>query len=116
MDAGKYTIGLGQEQMGFCGVEEDVASISLTVVSALLENNQVRSNVICLCFAECFTSDTFGNNFVTLFVLLYTFFVFKETFPKLFCVEELRASFSFGFLDNFDFSFNFFFCKAVFAL
>lgn len=34
---GKYTIGLGQDCMGFCTEVEDVISMSLTVVSSLLE-------------------------------------------------------------------------------
>jgi len=39
--AGKYTIGLGQNHMGFCGDREDVHSLSLTVVRGLLEANNV---------------------------------------------------------------------------
>lgn len=35
--AGKYTIGLGQKEMGFCSDREDVASLCLTVVSRLLD-------------------------------------------------------------------------------
>lgn len=38
---GKYTIGLGQNHMGFCGDREDVHSLSLTVVRGLLEANNV---------------------------------------------------------------------------
>jgi hydroxymethylglutaryl-CoA synthase len=34
---GKYTLGLGQEGLGFCGDAEDVNSLALTVVHALLE-------------------------------------------------------------------------------
>lgn len=34
---GKYTIGLGQEGLGLCGDVEDINSLSLTVVKALLE-------------------------------------------------------------------------------
>ncbi|KAI4372209.1 hypothetical protein MLD38_010473 [Melastoma candidum] len=33
----KYTIGLGQDCMGFCTEVEDVISMSLTVVSSFLE-------------------------------------------------------------------------------
>ncbi|XP_067632395.1 hydroxymethylglutaryl-CoA synthase 1 [Eurosta solidaginis] len=40
--AGKYTIGLGQSKMGFCSDREDVASLCLTVVSRLIERNQIR--------------------------------------------------------------------------
>lgn len=35
--AGKYTLGLGQEGLGFCGDAEDVNSLALTVVQSLLE-------------------------------------------------------------------------------
>jgi Hydroxymethylglutaryl-coenzyme A synthase N terminal len=35
--AGKYTVGLGQEGLGFCGDAEDVNSLALTVVHSLLE-------------------------------------------------------------------------------
>lgn len=34
---GKYTKGLGQETLGVCAVEEDINSISLTVVSQLIQ-------------------------------------------------------------------------------
>jgi hydroxymethylglutaryl-CoA synthase len=34
---GKYTIGLGQEGLGFCGDAEDINSLALTVVHSLLE-------------------------------------------------------------------------------
>ena len=34
---GKYTIGLGQDKMGFCSDREDVNSLCLTVVQSLLE-------------------------------------------------------------------------------
>jgi hypothetical protein len=37
VSAGKYTLGLGQEGLGFCGDAEDVNSLSLTVVKSLLE-------------------------------------------------------------------------------
>ncbi|VDO50611.1 unnamed protein product [Haemonchus placei] len=38
---GKYTIGLGQEQMGFCSDNEDVVSISLTVTDGLLRKYNI---------------------------------------------------------------------------
>lgn len=38
---GKYTIGLGQTNMGFCTDREDINSLALTVVSCLLEKNNV---------------------------------------------------------------------------
>ncbi|KAL9387131.1 hypothetical protein Peur_020255 [Populus x canadensis] len=38
---GKYTIGLGQDCMGFCTEVEDVISMSLTAVSSLLEKYNV---------------------------------------------------------------------------
>jgi hydroxymethylglutaryl-CoA synthase len=34
---GKFTIGLGQEGLGFCGDAEDVNSLALTAVHSLLE-------------------------------------------------------------------------------
>lgn len=43
---GKYTIGLGQSGMGFCGDREDTNSLSLTVVQNLLERNSVDPNQI----------------------------------------------------------------------
>lgn len=39
--SGKYTIGLGQSNMGFCTDREDIHSLSLTVVSSLLEKYNV---------------------------------------------------------------------------
>ena len=38
---GKYTVGLGQRCMAFCGDQEDVVSMSLTAVHALLEKYDV---------------------------------------------------------------------------
>ncbi|KAK7309003.1 hypothetical protein RJT34_05397 [Clitoria ternatea] len=38
---GKYTIGLGQDCMSFCSEFEDVISMSLTVVSSLLEKYEI---------------------------------------------------------------------------
>jgi hydroxymethylglutaryl-CoA synthase len=48
---GKYTIGLGQRCMAFCGDREDVVSMSLTAVAALLEKFDVdpRSIGRCAC-------------------------------------------------------------------
>ena len=37
VSAGKYTLGLGQQGLGFCGDAEDVNSLALTVVHSLLE-------------------------------------------------------------------------------
>lgn len=39
--AGKYVIGLGQEQMSFCGDREDINSVCLTVVQSLLEKYSI---------------------------------------------------------------------------
>lgn len=39
---GKYTIGLGQKQMGFCTDLEDINSLCLTAVSQLIENNNIN--------------------------------------------------------------------------
>ena len=41
VSAGKYTIGLGQTNMGFCGDREDVHSLTLTVVRGLMEKNKI---------------------------------------------------------------------------
>lgn len=38
---GKYTVGLGQQCMAFCGDQEDVVSMSLTAVHSLLEKYDV---------------------------------------------------------------------------
>ena len=38
---GKYTIGLGQTNMGFCTDREDIHSLALTVVHGLMEKNNV---------------------------------------------------------------------------
>lgn len=39
--SGKYTIGLGQNHMGFCGDREDIHSLCLTVVHRLMERNSI---------------------------------------------------------------------------
>ena len=39
--AGKYTIGLGQTNMGFCGDNEDINSLCLTVVQGLMDKSGV---------------------------------------------------------------------------
>ena len=39
--AGKYTIGLGQQNMGFCSDREDINSLALTVVHNLMERNNI---------------------------------------------------------------------------
>nr|CAI5822219.1 unnamed protein product [Callosobruchus analis] len=44
--AGKYTIGLGQQKMGFCSDREDVCSLCLTVVQKLLDKNSIRPEEI----------------------------------------------------------------------
>uniref|UniRef100_A0A8D0KPT7 Hydroxymethylglutaryl-CoA synthase n=1 Tax=Salvator merianae TaxID=96440 RepID=A0A8D0KPT7_SALMN len=41
VEPGKYTLGLGQKQMGFCAAHEDINSLCLTVVQRLVE----RSNL-----------------------------------------------------------------------
>ena len=38
---GKYTKGLGQEQMGFCCENEDIQSLCLTVVANLMKKYQI---------------------------------------------------------------------------
>lgn len=39
--SGKYTVGLGQFNMGFCGDNEDINSLCMTVVHRLMERNNV---------------------------------------------------------------------------
>lgn len=39
---GKYTVGLGQKNMGFCGDREDINSLSLTVLNKLMERNSLN--------------------------------------------------------------------------
>ncbi|CAI5460996.1 unnamed protein product [Closterium sp. Yama58-4] len=46
VSAGKYTIGLGQDELGFCCDQEDVISMSLTVVQRLLEKNGIDASCI----------------------------------------------------------------------
>jgi hydroxymethylglutaryl-CoA synthase len=46
VSTGKYTIGLGQTKMTFCNDREDIYSLSLTVVSQLLEKYNVDPNSI----------------------------------------------------------------------
>ena len=41
VSAGRYTIGLGQTNMGFCGDREDINSLCLTVVQGLLKKTGV---------------------------------------------------------------------------
>ena len=42
--SGKYTVGLGQTNMGFCNDREDIHSLCLTAVQALMEKNGVDFN------------------------------------------------------------------------
>ncbi|CAI4231342.1 unnamed protein product [Auanema sp. JU1783] len=44
--AGKYTVGLGQQEMGFCSDNEDIVSISLTVTDKLLRDYDIDRNSI----------------------------------------------------------------------
>lgn len=44
--ANKYTLGLGQEQMGFCGPREDTTSLMMTAVSELLSRYNLTPNDI----------------------------------------------------------------------
>ncbi|ERE92077.1 hydroxymethylglutaryl-CoA synthase [Cricetulus griseus] len=41
VEAGKYTVGLGQTRMGFCSVQEDINSLCLTVVQRLMERTKL---------------------------------------------------------------------------
>jgi len=44
VSAGKYTIGLGQDKMGFCSDREDINSLCLTVVKRLLEKHNIGNS------------------------------------------------------------------------
>ena len=46
VSSGKYTIGLGQDKMGFCSDREDINSLCMTVVSKLMERNKMDYNSI----------------------------------------------------------------------
>lgn len=46
VEAGKYTRGLGQQQMGFCAAHEDINSLCLTVVQRLVERGQLSWDAI----------------------------------------------------------------------
>lgn len=41
VSAGKYTIGLGQDKMGFCSDREDINSLCLTALSQLVEKSGI---------------------------------------------------------------------------
>ncbi|NWT05335.1 HMCS2 protein, partial [Mionectes macconnelli] len=46
VQAGKYTQGLGQKQMGFCAAHEDINSLCLTVVQRLVERGRLSWDAI----------------------------------------------------------------------
>lgn len=46
VSAGKYTIGLGQQRMGFCNDREDIHSLCLTVVDNLLKRYNIKPQEI----------------------------------------------------------------------
>jgi hydroxymethylglutaryl-CoA synthase len=46
VSAGKYTIGLGQDKMGFCTDREDINSLCLTAVSQLVAKTGISYNDI----------------------------------------------------------------------
>lgn len=46
VSAGKYTIGLGQDKMGFCTDREDINSLCLTAVSQLVAKSGISYNDI----------------------------------------------------------------------
>lgn len=46
VSSGKYTIGFGQERMGFCSDREDINSLCLTVVKRLMENYDIQPQEI----------------------------------------------------------------------
>ncbi|KAL1502106.1 hypothetical protein ABEB36_007300 [Hypothenemus hampei] len=46
VSTGKYTIGLGQQKMGFCSDREDIHSLCLTVAKNLLDRYQIKPQAI----------------------------------------------------------------------
>ncbi|CAI5452057.1 unnamed protein product [Caenorhabditis angaria] len=46
VSSGKHTIGLGQQEMGFCADNEDIVSISRTVTRNLLKNYKISPDTI----------------------------------------------------------------------
>nr|QYV43155.1 HMGS [Colaphellus bowringi] len=46
VSAGKYTIGLGQQKMGFCSDREDINSLCLTVVKKLMDRHHIQPHEI----------------------------------------------------------------------
>ncbi|XP_075772432.1 hydroxymethylglutaryl-CoA synthase, mitochondrial [Pelodiscus sinensis] len=46
VEAGKYTLGLGQKQMGFCAAHEDINSLCLTVAQRLVERSRLSWDAI----------------------------------------------------------------------
>ncbi|KAK6165638.1 hypothetical protein SNE40_022528 [Patella caerulea] len=46
VSSGKYTIGLGQDKMGFCSDREDINTLCLTTVQKLMERNKISYNEI----------------------------------------------------------------------
>lgn len=42
VSAGKYTVGLGQKRMGFCGDREDINSLCLTAVGNLMKRYKIK--------------------------------------------------------------------------
>eukprot|EP00475_Leptophrys_vorax_P043868 TRINITY_DN8588_c0_g1_i1.p1 TRINITY_DN8588_c0_g1~~TRINITY_DN8588_c0_g1_i1.p1 ORF type:complete len:493 (-),score=23.63 TRINITY_DN8588_c0_g1_i1:67-1545(-) len=46
VSAGKYTVGLGQDELGFCYDNEDVVSMSLTAVQRLFEKNGIDASQV----------------------------------------------------------------------
>ena len=50
---GKYTIGLGQDKMGFCSDREDINSLCLTVTQGIMEKNNISYNDIGIGLTSC---------------------------------------------------------------
>lgn len=46
VSAGKYTVGLGQQNMGFCSDREDINSLCLTVVQRLMDRHHIKPSEI----------------------------------------------------------------------
>ena len=46
VDKGKYTIGLGQEEMAFCDLSEDIVSMSMTALEKLMKRYKIDATQI----------------------------------------------------------------------
>lgn len=72
---GKYTTGLGQLNLGFCSIEEDVNSICLTVVHNLINRLKLDLKNVGFLEVSLYTILFFIFNTIKMFINIY----FKST-------------------------------------